>query len=76
MSTAELKSDLSKMLENIDDEQLLRTIYEFLKQGTKEEEGRFWKTLTEDQKRRVYESYEQSKDDKKLIAWDTIKKKY
>lgn len=76
MSTAELKSDLSKMLEKIDDEQLLRTIYEFLKQGTSEEEGKFWKTLTEDQKRRVYESYEQSKDDKNLIAWGTIKKKY
>ena len=76
MSTAELKSDLSKMLEKIDDEQLLRTIYEFLKQGTNEEEGKFWKTLTEAQKRRVYESYEQSKDDKNLIAWDTIKKKY
>jgi len=76
MSTAELKSDLSKMLEKIDDEQLLRTIYDFLKQGTNEEEGKFWKTLTEDQKRRVYESYEQSKDDKNLIAWDTIKKKY
>ncbi len=76
MSTAELKSDLSKMLEKIDDEQLLRTIYEFLKQGTDEEEGKFWKTLTEDQKRRVYESYEQSKDAKNLISWETLKKKY
>ena len=76
MNTAELKSDLSKMLEKIDDEQLLRTIYEFLKQGTDEEEGKFWKTLTEDQKRRVYESYEQSKDAKNLISWETLKKKY
>ena len=76
MSTAELKSDLSKMLEKIDDEQLLRTIYEFLKQGIDEEEGKFWKTLTEDQKRRVYESYEQSKDAKNLISWETLKKKY
>lgn len=76
MSTAELKSDLSKLLEKIDDEQLLRTIYDFLKQGTKEEEGAFWKSLTEEQKQRVYESYEQSKDEKNLIAWDTIKKKY
>lgn len=76
MSTAELKSDLSKMLEKINDEQLLRTIYDFLKQGTNAEEGRFWKTLTEEQKRRVYESYEQSKDEKNLISWDTIKKKY
>ena len=76
MSTAELKSELTKMLEQIDDEQLLRTIYEFLKQGTNQEDGKFWKTLTEDQKQRVYESCEQSKDDKNLIAWETIKKKY
>lgn len=76
MSTAELKSDLGKMLEKIEDEQLLRTIYEFLKQGQTQEEGKIWKTLTEEQKRRVYESYEQSGDDKNLITWDTIQKKY
>lgn len=59
MSTAELKSNLSRMLEKINDEQLLRTVYDFLKQGTNEEEGEFWKTLTEEQKQRIYESYEQ-----------------
>ena len=76
MSTTELRSNLSRLLEKINDEQLLRTVYDFLKQGNNEEEGTFWKTLTEEEKQRVYESYEQSKDDTNLIAWDTLKKKY
>ena len=33
MGTIELKSDLRKILDGIEDEQLLRTIYDFLKQG-------------------------------------------
>ena len=76
MTTAELKSDLTKLLDKINDEHLLRTIYEFLKQGTNAEEGKFWKTLTEEQKRRVYGSYEQSKDEENLVVWDNLKKKY
>jgi hypothetical protein len=40
------------------------------------EEGQIWKTLTEEQKKEVYLSYEESQDDKNLISWDTVKKKY
>jgi len=76
MSTVELKSDLHKILDTIENEQLLRTIYDFLKQGASKEEGLIWKTLTEEQKQEVYLSYEESQDDKNLISWDTIKKKY
>ncbi len=76
MGTIELKSDLLKILNKIEDEQLLRTVYEFLKEGENTEQGQIWKTLTEDQKKEVYSSYEESQDDKNLIAWEDIKKKY
>ncbi len=76
MGTIELKSDLHKILDKIENEQLLRTIYEFLKQSEDVEEGQIWKTLNEEQKKEVYLSYEESQDDKNLIAWDTVKKKY
>ena len=76
MGTIELKSDLHKILDKIENEQLLRTIYDFLKQGEDAEEGQIWKTLTEEQKKEVYLSYEESQDDKNLIDWDTVKKKY
>jgi hypothetical protein len=76
MSTIELKSDLHKIVDKIENEQLLRAIYDFLKQGENEQEGQIWKTLTEEQKNEVYLSYNESKDDKNLIDWETVKKKY
>jgi len=76
MGTIELKSDLHKILDKIENEQLLRTIYDFLKQSEDAEEGQIWKTLTEEQKKEVYLSYEESQDDKNLIDWDAVKKKY
>ncbi|MFC5192249.1 hypothetical protein ACFPIK_10750 [Algoriphagus aquatilis] len=76
MGTIQLKSDLQKIIEQIDNEQLLQTVYDFLKQREDSKEGEFWKSLTEDQKREIYLSYEESEDDKGLIAWDSLKKKY
>jgi hypothetical protein len=76
MSTIELKSSLHKILDKIDNEQLLRTIYDFLKQREHLNEGEIWKTLTEEQKKEVYLSYEESENDSNLKSWETIKKKY
>ena len=76
MGTIELKSDLHKILDRIENEQLLRTIYDFLTQRENAQEGQIWKTLTEEQKKEVYLSYDESQDDKKLTNWETIKKKY
>jgi len=76
MGTTELKSDLRKILDRIEDEQLLRTIYDFLKQSENAEAGQIWKTLTDEQRKEVYASYEESKDDKNLTSWEEVKKKY
>jgi hypothetical protein len=76
MGTIELKSDLRRILDKIEDEQLLRTIYDFLKQSENAEVGQIWKTLTEEQRKEVYASYEESKDDKNLTSWEDVKKKY
>jgi hypothetical protein len=75
MSTLELKSDLHKILEKIDNEQLLRALYDFLKQRENAQEGQIWKTLTEEQKKEVYLSYEESKNDDNLIDWEDVKMK-
>ncbi len=76
MGTIELKTDLHKILDRIENEQLLRTIYDFLKQRENAQEGQIWRTLTEEQMKEVYLSYEESQDDKNLIDWETIKRKY
>ncbi len=73
MGTIELKSDLHKILDKIDNEQLLRAIYDFLKQREDAKEGQIWSTLTEEQKKEVYLSYEESNDDDNLIDWDEVK---
>lgn len=74
MGTVELKSDLHRILDNIENEQLLRTIYDFLKQGELAEDGQIWNTLTEEQKKAVFLSYEESEDDKNLKRWEDLKK--
>ena len=75
MGTIELKSNLHKIVDKIDNEQLLHAIYDFLKQRMGSEEGQIWKSLTEDQKKEVYLSYQESENDDNLINWEDVKKK-
>ena len=75
MSTIELKSNLHKIVDKIDNEQLLQTIYDFLKLSENSQEGQIWKSLTEEQKKEVYLSYEESEDDKNLVSWKEVNKR-
>jgi hypothetical protein len=75
MGTTELKSNLHKIVDKIDNEQLLYAIYDFLKQRMGSEEGQIWKSLTEGQKKEVYLSYEESENDDNLTNWEDIKEK-
>ena len=75
MSTIELKSNLHKIVDKIDNEQLLQTIYDFLKLSENSQEGQIWKSLTEEQKKEVYLSYQESEDDRNLVSWDEVNKK-
>jgi hypothetical protein len=76
MGALELKSDLHKIVDKIENEQLLRTIYDFLNLAKTDIERQNWQTLTDEQKKQVYLSYEESKENKNLINWDDLKKKY
>jgi hypothetical protein len=76
MGASELRTELIKLLGSIENEQLLRTVYDFVKQGEVSGEGEIWKTLTDKQKQEVYESYRESEDDANLKNWDDIKNKY
>jgi hypothetical protein len=75
MGTIELRSNLHKMVDKIDNEQLLHAIYDFLKDRMRSEEGKIWKSLTEEQKKEVYLSYQESEDHDNLISWEDVKKK-
>ena len=68
MGTIELKSNIHKIVDGIQNEHLLRVIYDFLKLKESEKAGGFWNTLTEKQKQEVLLAYEESEDDDNLIA--------
>lgn len=76
MGASELRADLLKLLGSIENEELIRVIYDIVKEHQTGEEGKFWSTLTEEQKREIYLSYEESKEDANLKKWEDIKIKY
>lgn len=77
MSTGELRSNLHKIVDRIEDERLLRAIYSFLNERENSQEGKMWASLTEEQRKEVLQSYEESDDDSNLISdedlWKEIK---
>jgi hypothetical protein len=77
MSTTEIKTNLHKIVDRIEDERLLRVIYDFLEVREKSTEGQLWKTLTTEQQQEVLQAYEDSENDSNLIedkdVWRNLK---
>lgn len=77
MSTTDIKTNLHKIVDRIDDERLLRVIYDFLEVREKSTEGQIWKTLTPEQQQEVLQAYHDSENDSNLIAdkdvWRSLK---
>ncbi|MEK6783457.1 MAG: hypothetical protein AABY93_17270 [Bacteroidota bacterium] len=67
MGTIELKSNIHKIVDGIQSEQLLLAIYDFLKSREKSKPGRLWDTLTEEQKQEVLLAYDESEDENNLL---------
>jgi hypothetical protein len=76
MSSTALKSSLHEILDRIENEQLLRSVHDFLIEHEQAREGQIWKTLTEAQKQEVYASYAESRDEQNLLSWKEVKQKY
>jgi len=77
MSAIELRTNLHKIVDRIDDERLLKAIYSFLEVREKSSEGQIWKSLTEEQKKEVLDAYDESENDANLIEdkdiWKDLK---
>ena len=76
MESIELRSNLHKMVDRIEDDQLLRSIYSLLKKRESSEDGLMWKQLTDEQKKEVLQAYEESEVDENLIDDDDIWKNF
>lgn len=74
MSTAELKTTLHRILEEIEDERLLRAIHAFLEERVTQGTGGIWEKLTDEQREEVLLVYEESENEENLIDWEEVKK--
>lgn len=75
MGTVELKTNIHKIVDRIQNEQLLRTLYDFLKARENNQTGQLWNSLTEEQKKEVLLAYEESEDENNLIDGESVFKK-
>ncbi len=75
MKTAELKSNIQKLVDSIQNEQILLTLYEFLKSAEKNKPGKLWESLTSEQKEEILLAYKESEDENNLTDKDEIFKR-
>jgi hypothetical protein len=75
MGTIELKSNIHKIVDGIENEQLLKTLYDFLKIRDTNKSG-YWASLTEEQKQEVLLAYEESEDETNLVAKENVFKNF
>lgn len=77
MGIVDLKSNLHKIIDGIEDEQLLHAIFSFLEKRENIKEGLLWKQLTDEQKKELLQAYEDSEDEANLIddkdIWNELK---
>jgi hypothetical protein len=72
METIELKSNIHKIVDGIQNEQLLKTIYDFLKVRETNKPGNLWGSLSEDQKNEIFLAYEESEDENNLVDREKV----
>ena len=75
MKATELKSNIHQIVDRIQSEQLLGTMYDFLKTRETTKPGEIWNSLTEEQKKEVLLSFEESEDKKNLVDVDEVIKR-
>ncbi len=72
MGAIELKSSIHKIVDEIQSEQLLQAIYNFLKKRETNKSSRLWGTLTEEQKQEVLIAFDESENDENLLDRDQV----
>jgi hypothetical protein len=75
MNTSTLKSDLHKVIDELDDEKLLERFYQeviTLLSNSKD----IWTKLSQKQQEELLKSFEESKNKANLVDHDSVMKKY
>ncbi len=72
METAALKSNILEMMAKIDDNQLLQSLYEFLKSHQYSKSSKLWNSLSDLEKEQVFLAFEESEEPKNLIPFHKV----
>ncbi len=72
MGTVELKSNIHKIVDSIQNEQLLQMLYDFLKVRPTSQSGKLWNSLSDEQKQEVQLAFEESEDENNLIDREKV----
>jgi len=75
MKATKLKSNIHQIVDRIQSEQLLETIYDFLRTRETSKPGEIWNSLTAEQKKEVLLSFEESEDERNLVDIDDVIKR-
>ena len=76
MNKKALKTSLHKLIDKIENQNLLEEYYNEMKTLIQKTQVSAWDSLTEEQKKEVLLSYEESENDANLMDNDTVMKKY
>ena len=67
MNAIKLKTDLHKLVDEIQNIQLLQAIYDFLKSGNIRKAGHLWEQLSEEERKEVLLAFEESEEEYNLV---------
>lgn len=76
MEATELKAHIHKIVDVTENEQVLQTVYDFLKVKENKSDNLIWESLNEDQKDEVLLAYEESEYPKNLVDAKTVFKNF
>lgn len=73
---AEIKKDLHSLMDKVDNDELLEVVYQLLNSKASDKEGELLKDLTIEQKKELYQAYEESFNESNLINLENLKVKH
>jgi hypothetical protein len=76
MDNVELKANLHSFIDKLENNNLLHEYYNELKRILSLSQGKIWDSLTEEQKKEVLISFEESEDDSNLLDNETVMSRY
>ena len=76
MTLTTLRKNFHKLIDEVEDKELLDQFYRALTFSTTGKDGELWDNLTKSEKVVLMKSYEESKDKKNLVSHEKVMQKY